>query len=62
MRVLSDELILTAVQHCPMIEVLPTKYLTDVAMNALATICTLKELELDNLYTVCSSLACQRVL
>ena len=59
-----DEVILTAVQYCPLIEVLPTHvwHLTDVAMNALATIHTLKELKLFDHYESCSSAAIQRVL
>ena len=43
-----DDIILTAVQYCPRIEVLPIHLLilTDIAMNALATLHTLKELTL----------------
>ena len=59
-----DEVILTAVQHCPTIEVLPTHvwHLTDIAMNALSTIHTLKELKLFAYFKSCSSAAIQRVL
>ena len=43
-----DEVIQTAVRHCPLIEVLPTENLalTDVAISSLATIHTLKVLKL----------------
>ena len=57
----SNELILTVVQCCPLIELLPSlRYITDVAMNALATINTLKQISVfsDN----CTSAAVQRVL
>ena len=59
-----DDVIITAVQHCPSIEVLPTHvwHLTDVAMNALSTMHTLKELKLFAYFKSCSSAAIQRVL
>lgn len=58
-----DEAILAAVRYCPLIEVLPTHslYLTDVAMNALATIHTLRELKL-SYSSACTSTGIQRVL
>ena len=56
-----DDLILTAMQHCPSIEVLPSlRYITDIAMNALATIHTLKHLSIPS--DDCTSSAVQKVL
>ena len=56
-----DDLILTAVQHCPLIEVLPClRTVTDIAMNVLATIHTLKQLSMPS-YD-CTSSAIQHVL
>lgn len=56
-----DEVILTALQYCPLIEVLPTANLTDISLNALATIHTLRDLKLFD-YVSCSSQAIQYVL
>ena len=56
-----DTIILAAVQYCPLIEVLPTRWhLTYVAMDALATIHSLKELHL--LPSTCTSLSVQAIL
>ena len=61
-EVLIDGVILAAVQYCPLIEELPTQSmcLTDTALNALATISTLKTLKLYP--RRCTSAAIQRVL
>ena len=57
-----DEVILTAVQFCPLIAVLPTSnlHLTDTAINAMSTIHSLRELKLTS--KDCTSSAIQRVL
>lgn len=61
-NVYTDAMILTAVQYCPMIKVLPTQSWasTDTALNALATIHTLTELHL--LPSSCTSAAVHRVI
>lgn len=57
-----DEVILTAVQSCPLIEVLPTNnlQLTNIAINAMFTIHSLRELKLTS--KECTSAAIQGVL
>ena len=57
-----DDVILTAVRYCSLIEVLPTlcTIMTDVSMNALGTIHTLREFTLT--CNDCTSTAIQRVL
>ena len=55
-----DEVILTATRYCPMIEVLPTASITTLAVDALATLHTLKELRLS--FPCLTSTAIQNIL
>ena len=57
-----DELIPTIAQCCPLIESIPTERwsLTDVGLNILANIPTLRELKLTS--DVCTSAAAQRLI
>lgn len=57
-----DEVVLAAVCHCPLIEAVPTHDITDVALDALSGIHTLKELKISSHSDLCSSGAIQRVL
>lgn len=59
----SEDLVLTAVQYCPLIQRLPTLHLdlSDLAMSVLASLYTLTELKLRR-YSNSSSEAIQRIL